>query len=91
MNFEMNSKATKEQIDATIKRGLEALVEAHANGRPANVALMFEGDLPAKGDKPAVSEDDSKEEDEDETRLTLESPSSRTTNAKFAKTILVCS
>jgi hypothetical protein len=59
---------------ATIERGLEALVEAHANGRPANVAFTFEGDLPAgEGDKPTVLEDDSKEEDEeDETRLTLD-------------------
>jgi hypothetical protein len=74
MNFEMTSDATKEQINATIERGLDALVEAHANGRPANVAFMFEGNLPVEqeGEKTTVLDDDSKEEDKDETRLTLD-------------------
>jgi hypothetical protein len=99
MNFEMTSDATKEQINATIEHGLDALIEAHANGRPpANVAFMFEGNLPVEqeGEKTTVLDDDSKEEDEDETQLTLDgvdgvSPLSTMTNAKFAKTILVYS
>jgi hypothetical protein len=77
MNFEMTSDATKEQINATIEHGLDALIEAHANGQPANVAFMFEGNLPVlekEGEKTTVLDDDSsKEEDEDEeTQLTLD-------------------
>jgi hypothetical protein len=73
----MTSDATKEQINAAIERGLDVLVEAHANGRPANAAFMFEGtNLPAEGEKTTVLDDDSKEEDEDEdkdeTRLALD-------------------
>jgi hypothetical protein len=72
MNFKMDFNATKEQIDATVERGLEALVEAHANGRPANAAFMFEGDLAAEADKTTVSDDDSNEKNDAKTRLALD-------------------
>jgi hypothetical protein len=77
MNFEMTYDATEEQINATIEHGLDALIEAHANGRPANVAFMFEGDLPVEqeGEKTTVLDNDASKEEQDEdeeTQLTLD-------------------